>query len=479
MKKIKYIAVSFLFSGILFSQKIDLNKMPKPGPTPVINIEKPKTFQLENGLTVLVVENHKLPHVNMYLSMDRPPIYEGEKAGVMSVLSDQLDKGTKNISKDDYSKKIDFFGADISFSSSGASVSTLSRYFTQVLGLLSDAIVNPLFKEEEIDKSKSREIEGLKISEKNAQKIAGRVGSALIYGKNTALGEMKTQATISNIHLTDVNNFYQKYYTPDHAYLVIVGDVKLDEVKSLVTQSFANWKKSGTKLESFVKAKNIPATEVDVIDVPSAVQSVISITNLVDLERRDPWYISSLIAKNILGGGAEARLFMNLREKHAFTYGAYSSLDVNRYTSSFTSSASVRNEVTAPAIKEFLNELRGISKIKQEELTSTKASMKGKFILSLENPETIALFYLNQKLENLPDNFYRDYLKNIDAVQVKDVENAAKKIVLPNQSRIIVTGKASDIYKGLEALGYPVKYFDREANEIQKPIEKKVDGITH
>lgn len=170
---------------------------------------------------------------------------------------------------------------------------------------------------------------------------------------------------------------------------------------------------------------------------------------------------------------------MNLREKNGFTYGAYSNLSASKYSPQFSASASVRNEVTDKAVKEFMNELNAISTVKPEELENAKAKLKGSFIMSLEQPATIARFALNQKVQDLPDDFYTNYLKSIDKVTAADVSNAVKSTILPNQSRIFIAGKAADISEGLEKLGYPVKYFDKEANPVAKPTTQKVDaGVT-
>ena len=126
-KQLTYIAVAFLFAGTISAQKIDLNAMPKPGPTPAINIAKPKTFQLKNGLTVMVVENNKLPRVNASLTMDRPPYYEGSVAGVSEIMAEQFENGTTTMSKDDFNKKVDYLGANLSFSSNGAAANSLSK----------------------------------------------------------------------------------------------------------------------------------------------------------------------------------------------------------------------------------------------------------------------------------------------------------------------------------------------------------------
>ncbi len=475
-KQLTYIAAAFFFTGMVSAQKIDLNAMPKPGPTPAINIAKPKTFQLSNGLTVMVVENNKLPRVNASLSMDRPPYYEGSVVGVSEIMAEQFENGTTNMSKDDFNKKVDYLGANLSFSSNGASANTLSKYFPEALGLMADAIVNPKFSAEEIQNSKDRAIEGLKSEEKNASSIALKVSNALVYGKNTSRGEFETVESINKIQLADVQNIYKKYYAPDNAYLVIVGDVKFDQVKPLVEKAFSGWKKANTPISQLEPASNVAKTEINVVDVPSAVQSVVSLNNLNNLKMKDQDYFAATIANYILGGGGEARLFMNLREKNGFTYGAYSSMSASKYSPQFSASASVRNEVTDKAVKEFMNELNAISTVKPEELENAKAKLKGSFILSLEQPATIARFALNQKVQDLPADFYTNYLKSIDKVTAADVSNAVKHTILPNQSRIFIAGKASDISEGLEKLGYPVKYFDKEANPVAKPTTQKVDA---
>jgi len=475
-KQLTYIAAAFFFTGMVSAQKIDLNAMPKPGPTPAINIAKPKTFQLSNGLTVMVVENNKLPRVSASLSMDRPPYHEGAVTGVSEIMAEQFENGTTNISKDDFNKKVDYLGANLNFSSGGASANSLSKYFPEILNLMADAIINPKFSAEEIQNSKERAVEGLKSEEKNASSIAQKVSKALMYGKNTSRGEFETVESINKIQLADVQNIYKKYYAPDNAYLVIVGDVKFDQVKPLIEKAFSSWKKAKTPIAQLEPASNVAKTEINLVDVPSAVQSVVSLNNLNTLKMKDANYFPATIANYILGGGGEARLFMNLREKNGFTYGAYSSMVASKYSPEFSASASVRNEVTDKAVKEFMNELNAISTVKPEELANAKAKLKGSFIMSLEQPATIARFALNQKVQDLPADFYTNYLKSIDKVTAADVSNAVKATILPNQSRIFIAGKASDISEGLEKLGYPVKYFDKEANPAAKPTVQKVDA---
>lgn len=477
MKKyITYIVIAFLSIGVLNAQDFDRDAMPTPGPTPKINIAKPETFKLPNGLTVMVVENHKLPKVNISLSSDRPPFYEGDIVGVGSILADQMGNGTTSISKDDFNKRIDFLGARLRFESSGASANMLSKYFEEVMGLMSDAVLNPLFDAEEVEKSKERTIESLKISEKSAKAIAGDVFPALIYGKNTARGEFTSEKNIKNITTQDVENYYKRYFSPENFYLVIVGDVTTKQVKKALDTGLAKWQPTpNNSFAPLTPASTPKQTIINIVDVPSAVQSVIKVGNISHLQSKDKDYFAAKIANYILGGGSlESRLNMNLREKNAFTYGAYSSLNTGKYSPLFSTYTNVRNAVVADAIKEIMNELKAISTVTEEELQNAKARLKGAFIMSLENPATIAQFAVNKSVDDLPEDFYINYLQSIDNVTLEDVKTAAQKVILPNNTRIFIAGKATEFIPELEKLGYPISYFDKDAMPTVKPEEKQI-----
>ncbi|PVX51057.1 putative Zn-dependent peptidase [Balneicella halophila] len=477
MKKyIIYIIASILSLGILNAQDFDRDAMPKAGPTPSINITQPETFVLDNGLTVMVVENHKLPRVNVTLSADQPPLYEGNIVGVGQVLGDQLGNGTTNMSKDDFNSRIDFLGAYLTFGSSGGYANMLSKYFDEVMGMMSDAVLNPLFAAEEVEKTKEQMIEGLKVEEKSAEAIAGNVYPALTYGKNTALGEFTTEENIKQITTADVEKYYKKYYSPENYYLVVVGDVTVDKVKAVIADGLAKWEKSTDNARLPLKpAQNLETAEINIVNVPSAVQSVIKVGNLHELGKNDKDYFAARIANYILGGGAlDSRLNMNLREKNAFTYGAYANFSTGKYHKEFSASTNVRNEVTAAAVKEIMKELEGITTISDDDLKDAKAKLKGQFIMSLEQPSTIANFALNKAIYDLPDSYYQNYLKSLDAVTKEDVKNAVQKYIKPNKTRIFIVGKALDFLPELEKLGYPIHFYDKDAMPTAKPEKKEV-----
>ncbi|MEO2127284.1 MAG: pitrilysin family protein [Christiangramia sp.] len=482
MKKNIFAIALLLLASVGVNAQIDRSQMPEPGPAPKVNVEEPETFDLDNGLKVMVVENHKLPRVAMSLRFDNPPHVEGQKAGVSGITGDLLGTGTQNMSKDDFNEKVDFLGARLNFYSNGASANTLSKYFPEVLKLMADGILHPKFTQEEFDKSIARTEDFLKSSEKDVSYNARRVRSALAYGKNHPYGEFQTQETVKNLSLADVENYYKTWFSPANAYLVIVGDVDEDEVKDLVKEQFSSWKKSQVPAANVPAVSNVNQTEIDFIDMPNAVQSEIALVNTINLKKKDDDYFPILVANKILGGGGEARLFLNLREDKGYTYGAYSSTGNDKYAATFVASASVRNEVTDSSVVAFLDEIYKIrnEQVTASELARAKAKLTGDFVLSLEQPSTIANFAMEIETEDLDDDFYEEYLEKIDEVTAEDVQRVAKKYFLADNSRIVIAGKASDVLENLEKMTYngktiPVKFYNRFAEEVEKPVAKKMD----
>ncbi|WP_083646037.1 M16 family metallopeptidase [Christiangramia flava] len=482
MKKNIFAIALLLLASVGVNAQIDRSQMPEPGPAPKVNVEEPETFDLDNGLKVMVVENHKLPRVAMSLRFDNPPHVEGQKAGVSGITGDLLGTGTQNMSKDDFNEKVDFLGARLNFYSNGASANTLSKYFPEVLKLMADGILHPKFTQEEFDKSIARTEDFLKSSEKDVSYNARRVRSALAYGKNHPYGEFQTQETVKNLSLADVENYYKTWFSPANAYLVIVGDVDEDEVKDLVKGQFSSWKKSPVPAANVPAVSNVNQTEIDFIDMPNAVQSEIALVNTINLKKKDDDYFPILVANKILGGGGEARLFLNLREDKGYTYGAYSSTGNDKYAATFVASASVRNEVTDSSVVAFLDEIYKIrnEQVTASELARAKAKLTGDFVLSLEQPSTIANFAMEIETEDLDDDFYEEYLEKIDEVTAEDVQRVAKKYFLADNSRIVIAGKASDVLENLEKMTYngktiPVKFYNRFAEEVEKPVAKKMD----
>ena len=485
MKKILFI-LTLMLTFPAFAQ-VDRNQQPQPGPAPVIQLGEPERFTLKNGLSVLIVENNKLPRASVSVTLDNPPIAEGEMAGVSAMTAALLGKGSKKIDKDSFNEEVDFMGASINFGSQSASASSLSRYFNRVLELMSEAALNPNFTQEEFDKERDIILDGIKSSEKSVTSAARRVENLLAYGKNHPYGEYVSKESVEKISLADVKAFYKRYFLPNNAYLIIVGDVDAQGLKEQVKKLFGKWKKKDFPNDNIPEVNNVSSTQIDFVNMPNAVQTEVSVQNTVSLRKKDVDYFTLLIANGILGGGGEARLFLNLREDKGYTYGSYSRMGNNKYTDSrFRASASVRNAVVDSAVVELLYEVDRMRNevVSDEELNRAKAKYVGSFVRAVEQPSTVASYALEIETEDLPDDFYTTYLESINSVTKEDIQRVAQKYFLVNQARVVVTGKASEVLDNLEKVQFngnvvPVSYYDKYGNVIDRPASFELpDGVS-
>jgi len=474
---IKKVIIVLVILTTSLNAQLDRSVMPESGPAPEIFFGKPQTFNLDNGLTVMVVENTKLPRASASLSFDNPLIFEGDIAGVSSILAEMVGNGTQSISKEDFIEEIDYMGASLNVTGSGAFAGSLNRYFPRVLELMASAVLEPLFTQEEFDRQKNLIKESLKTGEKDVGTAADRVESFITYGSQHPNGEFISQESLDKASLQDAIDFYNNYSSPSNAYLVIIGDVNYDEIKSKVTDLFGSWNSKEVSSSSFPSPNNPDETEIIFVDMPNGVQSVVSVINTVEFNKKNSDYFAALVANRILGGGGAGRLFNNLREDKGWTYGSYSGISESYKTKGLViAQAQVRNEVTDSAALELLMELDKMKNtyVLDEELNSAKAKYTGNFVLSLENPSTIAGFARNIITQDLPEDYYNSFLENINSVTKEDVQNAAKNYFLTDNTRVFITGKGSEILESIENIEYngkklKVRYFDKYANEIERP----------
>jgi len=456
---------------------------PKPGPSPAINLKKPTTFTLPNGLKVLIVEDHKLPRVSYSLSIDNAPYAEGDKKGVSDLTSSLIGNGSTKTPKDVFNEEIDFLGANINFYASGASASGLSKHATRILELMAEGAIMPNFTQEEFDKEKDKLIEGLKTQEKSVSAVAERVENVLAYGKNHPAGEYLSEETIKNVSLSDVKQNYRTYFVPQNAYLVIIGDVKTKDIKKSVEKLFGSWVKATAPNQTYSNPTNVQYTQINFVDMPNAVQSEVILMNTVSLKMSDPDFFPVILANQVFGGDFNSYLNMNLREAHGWTYGASSYVGADKYTNSkFVASTQVRNSVTDSAVVEALKELKRIrtEKVSDEMLNNVKAGYIGRFVMQVEKPATVARYAVNSLTQGLPADFYENYIKSINAVTADDVMRVANKYMLQDNLRILIVSKGSEVIPALEKLKIPMFFFDKYGNPTEKPAMKKAvpAGVT-
>ena len=482
----KYILlIALVASNFIFSQ-VDRSQIPPSGPDPEIKLGQPYEYELSNGLKLIIVENNKLPRASVNLFIDSQSYSSDGKTGIGSITSSLLGKGTKNISKDDFIEEIDFMGSTLALYTTGAYGSSLSKYFPRLLELLADGLLNPVFDLEEFTKEKERLLESIKENEKNVRTIASRVGDIIIYGKNHPNAEYTSESSINNISFDDLEAYFKKRFIPNNAYMVIIGDVNAEETKDRIVGLFSKWEKGKVITEDITVNSSFEQTEIHFIDMPNAIQSEIRFQNLIDMRKSNPDYISLLVANRILGGEPESRLESKIREDKGYAYYARSNFGSNKYASTtFNAFTSSRAEVTDSSVVELLSEIDKIKKIKvgDQELSDIKAAYFGDFVRESESPSTIAQYSVDIKIEELDNDYYKNFIRNVNQVSADDIIKVSNKYFNTNQGAIIIAGKGSELIDKLENLSYDgkkinINYYDTSGNIIDKPDYSVDSNIT-
>lgn len=478
MKNI-FIGIAVGLTTVFSFGQVDRTKAPVPGPAPEINIADPVVFDLDNGMKVILSTNNKIPKVSFNLVMGSDPRLENNKAGLSDLAGDLLLSGTTNKTKDEIDQEKDFIGAYLSASSSGIYLSVLTKHMEKGLDLMTDVMKNASFPESEFERIKKQYESNLYSIKTDPNSMMSNAMYKAIFTDQHPYGEVMTEKTLNNIKRQDVIDFYKKQYTPAGSYLVIVGDIKEDEAKKIAEERFGNWEGGVPFEKAYNQGVQSKGNRVIFIEKPGAVQSVISVAFPLNMTPGDDNQIRLSVLNKLLGGGGfGTRLMQNLREDKAYTYGAYSRLNVNREGSFLSATGSFRNEVTDSAIVQFLYEFNRITEAHptDEELNINKASMAGSFARTLESPRTIADFALNTYRNELSEDYYQTYLKKLSNVSKEDILAMAKMYITPNNLNIIVVGNPEvlDNLKQFDADG-TIEIVDAFGNPVQEKSLTKAD----
>jgi predicted Zn-dependent peptidase len=437
--------------------------VPTPGPAPTIELGDFQDFKLDNGLQVVLVENHKLPRISYQLFVDVPPMLEGDYAGTSQLMGSMLRRATATKSKEEIDEAIDFIGASLNTGGSGAFGATISKYKESLLEMMAEVVLDARFPEEEFAKVKSEAEANLQSELGNPGAIASRVKNVLTYGADHPYGELTTEKSLANVTLAQVKDYYNNYFVPNRSYLVMVGDLTRTEAETLAKKYFSTWKQKDVMVPSLNMPKRPQGVTVNFVPRAGSVQSNILIAHPVDVKPGTEKAIEASIVNTILGSGFGGRLFQNLREDKAYTYGANSSVSASEVVGSFSAFADVRNEVTDSAITEFMMELAKISSepVTDKELARTKSQVTGSFGRALESPNRIASYALNTIRYDLDRDYYPTYLKKVEGINQADLLAVARDVINPANTNIIVVGdKAVADKLARFATNGQVNYFD-------------------
>jgi zinc protease len=435
----------------------------------VLRVKLPKAVEatLDNGLTVLILEDHRFPVVNVSLQMaGAGPIFDpADKPGLANITAQMLREGTKTRNSRQISEEVDKLGATLGsasgFGSTAATInaSGLSDNFDQWFGLMTDVLMNPVFPADEFGKLKARQKTALIQQRAQPGFLSQERFRRVVYGNHPAAVLSTTPAVLDSLTPEMLAAWQRERYVPQNAILGIAGDVKASEVIAKLKTALAGWKRTDYKETLPPNAKAATEGKIYLIDRPNSVQSTITMGNIA-IDRRHADHIPMVVMNSIVGGGASARLFLNLREEKGYTYGAYSGFTALKYPGPWSASSDVRTEVTEGAMTEFMRELNRIrdEKVPADELEEQKRSIVANFALSLESPTELLNYSIIRKIYGLPDDYWETYPAKIMAVSADEVQRVARQYVNPQTQQIVVVGDAKIIKPILEKFGTVVVF---------------------
>jgi zinc protease len=452
---------------------IDRTTAPQPGPPRPYHFPHVARRTLDNGLRLLVAENHNAPLVSMRSLVRSGADYDTSGlAGLASLTAELLDEGAGNRDAVRLAEDLGLLGASLGsgadWDASYISVDSLSRTFADAFAIFADVNRQPMLPQSSLERVQSERLMELLQQRDEPGAIAGKRFSNLIYGNgaygNTVIGNPESVARVT---VDDVRRYYATHYLPNNGSIVIAGDVDAETALDAASRFFRDWPAAELPPRPQISPKTFESSRIYLIDRPTAVQSEIRIGHL-GIPRSTKDYFALSVMNALLGGVFNSRINLNLREKHGYTYGARSTFAFRRQAGPFVVSAPVRNEVTRESVTEVLSELRRIrtGDVETQELDDTKNYMMGSFPSTVQSSGDIAGRLLDMELYDLPTDYFDRYRENIGAVSKPAVEHVAQKYIDPDRAIIVIVGNAEQIREPLGSLGMPIHELDIEGLAI-------------
>jgi zinc protease len=453
------------------------NKAPVSKEILQVKLPKPSETSLANGLTVMILEDHRFPTVSVTLNISGAgPIFEpANLSGLASFTAQLLREGTKTRDSKKMAEDVDKLGATltanagIGSAASQINASGLSDNLDEWFPLLVDILQNPTFPADELAKLKARQKIQIKQVRSNAQFLAVERFNRAVFGSHPAAVLFPTDASIDFMTPELLAMWYQARYVPQNAILGIAGDVNSATLLPKLKKWLGGWAKTG--LKEVMPPNPAPASpkKIYLVDRPGSVQTDVAIGNIA-IGRADPDYPAVVVMNRVVGDGPAARLFMNLREEKGYTYGVYSQFTALKYPGPWRAGGNMRSEVTEGAMTEFFKEFRRIREepVPAAEMDECIRSVVANFALSLEQPTTLLGYAITRKIYGFPADYWDTYPAKISAVTAEDVMRVARKYINLDNIQVVAVGEAAKIKTTLEKFG-PVEVYDIEG----KPVAAK------
>ena len=424
---------------------------PAPLPPRPITIPAAHETVLSNGLTIVVVEDLRLPLVSYRLAFRTGGAFDPpEFPGLTDLMAGLLPEGTESKTSREIADEVARIGASLSAGANSdytiVAASALSSFNDQILDLMAEIVLQPSFPENEVELAKQNTKESLRQQRAQPSFLASEMVSRVMFGSHPYSVVAPTPESIDRSSRDDFVKFHREKFVPNSAVFIVVGNVKHEEIVQQLESLFSTWERGADIVTNFPAPPVRNKRTAYLVDRPGSAQSNIVIAN-TGIVRTSPDYFPMLLMHTVLGANASSRLFMNLREEKGYTYGAYSNLDARRTAGTFRSTAEVRTPVTGDSLKEFFYELNriGTEPVSDKEISDAKSYLTGVFPIRLETQEGLTDQLVQIKMLNLPDNYLEHYRERLQAVTVADIQRVATKYVKPDEAAVIVVGDGAKV----------------------------------
>jgi zinc protease len=450
-----------------------LNRAPVNRELLQVKLPKPTEVKLSNGLTVLVLERHKVPTVNAALwvnagSLDDPKALPG----LAKFTADMLQEGTSHRSSAQLASEVDALGAnlksDVDFGStySEVTVSGFAENADKLLELMSDEVLNPTFPSDELEKYKTRQLSDLEQQRADPSFLSQERLFRALYGDSPAAVVSATPASVKSVSPEQLKSFHARHYLPNNAMLGVVGDFDAKQMVTLIEKHFGTWKQQPYTAPKITLPAAPAAFKIFLVDRPDSVQTNILAGELA-VPRNHPDFIPLRVMNRVLGEGTSARLFMNLREDKGYTYGAYSEFASDTYPRPIIANTEVRTAVTDGSMHELLGELKRMREepVPEPELDDARRAIVAAFALSLERSSELLDMWMRVKHNGLTYDYWDRYPAEVAKTDSAAVQRVAKKYLDQTRLQVVCVGTGKEVKSTLEKYG-PVEVYDADGKRM-------------
>jgi zinc protease len=448
---------------------LDRSRPPAPGPLRPFHFPPVRRRTLDNGLEVIVAENHTFPVATLDLVLPSGGLTEPEeRAGLASLTAGLLESGAGARDATQLAEAVDELGlaleSGISWDTTLVGFTALTSRLQAGMGILADLVVRPSFPEHEVERIRDERLAALVQRRGDPSSLADELITFYTVPEGHPFGRRLggSAATLPTLTRGEVAAFHDAQYLPAGAWLCAAGDVTLDGVSALAERLFAGWRGAPAAPRAPEPSVRFDRTTIILADRPGSVQSEVRVGH-VGISRTAEDYFAVTVMNTVLGGVFSSRLNMNLRERLGYTYGASSSVLTRRLPGTFTISAAIQSEGTAHSVSEMLREMRVMQDelVPEAEVRDSASYLAGTFPLALQTTDGLAGKLSTLGVYGLPDDYFDSYARRLLEVTPGDVRDAARRRLMPDRAAVVVVGDAQQLRGPLEELGIgPVQVID-------------------